>query len=553
MTAKGNRLQNPMLTEKFISPLFFLLFLLTGLLMYDDYGLSWDAEYCRERGDLNYHYIHHFFSSSSETPSKTEFMQEWEAYPYHDHGVFFDLLAYSLEKLTGVETGRNAYLLRHLLIFLFFFSGSIFFYFILRKRMNWKYALAGVFFLILSPRIFAHAFFNPKDIVFMSAVTASIYTAMRFMQKSSPKNIILFALAGAIAIDIRITGLFIPIIVLVLFVMFALTDRKGLTTVSLKVLAYILLLSGFIILFWPYLWNKPLASFADSISSLSAYAWDDNILYMGKWISATDVPWHYIPVWVGISTPILYLLLFGSGLAAIIKGFDPHLKKWDTRFDLLITGFLFVPLLAVILLQSTLYDGWRQLYFIYPAFLIIAMCGLKYLFSWRISGGGRINKFFSIALLGILILHAVFMVRQMIRLHPFQHLYFNLLAGENPETKYDLDYWGLSYRATYEKLLEEVKADSIFFVPANNAGFINLNILQEEQKQKLIPLSWDSARYFVTNYRWVDRQKVSDKEYPYKNEVFSINKNGMKISGVYILREKAKIPGKKEYSESQEQ
>ncbi len=46
----------------------------------------------------------------------------------------------------------------------------------------------------------------------------------------------------------------------------------------------------------------------------------------------------------------------------------------------------------------------------------------------------------------------------MIRNHPHQNVYFNELVGgvNGADGKFDMDYWGLSYKQLYEKLLKQV-------------------------------------------------------------------------------------------------
>jgi hypothetical protein len=41
------------------------------------------------------------------------------------------------------------------------------------------------------------------------------------------------------------------------------------------------------------------------------------------------------------------------------------------------------PLVVVVVLHSALYDGWRQLYFIYPVLLLLALRGLVTVWRWR--------------------------------------------------------------------------------------------------------------------------------------------------------------------------
>ena len=45
-------------------------------------------------------------------------------------------------------------------------------------------------------------------------------------------------------------------------------------------------------------------------------------------------------------------------------------------YDLLFFLTFILPLLAVIFLNSTLYGGWRHLYFIFPSFLILCIYGI---------------------------------------------------------------------------------------------------------------------------------------------------------------------------------
>ena len=71
-------------------------------------------------------------------------------------------------------------------------------------------------------------------------------------------------------------------------------------------------------MFWPYLWSDPLVNFVSTLKNMSAYAWRGSIFYLGDYISAENLPWHYPLVWIFITTPVLYLFLFISGSSAII-------------------------------------------------------------------------------------------------------------------------------------------------------------------------------------------------------------------------------------------
>ena len=106
--------------------------------------------------------------------------------------------------------------------------------------------------------------------------------------------------------------------------------------------------------------------------------------YFGSYVSSENVPWHYSIVWIFITTPILYLLLFLIGFYLISSRIIKRLlkiEKNDSLIDLwrgnkelqdfIYLLILLVPIFSVIILNSTLYDGWRHLYFVYPSFLMI--------------------------------------------------------------------------------------------------------------------------------------------------------------------------------------
>ena len=47
----------------------------------------------------------------------------------------------------------------------------------------------GSLFLILSPRIFAHSFYNSKDLAFLSFFIISIYTMVRYLEEKTLASI----------------------------------------------------------------------------------------------------------------------------------------------------------------------------------------------------------------------------------------------------------------------------------------------------------------------------------------------------------------------------
>jgi len=158
-------------------------------------------------------------------------------------------------------------------------------------------------------------------------------------------------------------------------------------------------------------------------------------LYLGSYIDSRDLPWHYIPLWIVITTPIFYTFSFVVGLFIsikyIFKNFLNYFKS-QKRYDLIILIWFFLPLFAVIVLKSSMYDAWRLMFFIYPAFLIISLKGLISLFDIiKIKFKGRVYTTLNVTIAIFITFSLVSTTQFMIKNHPFQNVYFNSLAGRD--------------------------------------------------------------------------------------------------------------------------
>ena len=81
-----------------------------------------------------------------------------------------------MEVILKIDEPLYFYQLRHILVFLYFFIGLIFFYKILLNRFkNETIALLGVILLFITPRIFCDSFQNTKDIIFLTFIIISTY------------------------------------------------------------------------------------------------------------------------------------------------------------------------------------------------------------------------------------------------------------------------------------------------------------------------------------------------------------------------------------------
>lgn len=517
------------LRENILPILLFSVFLIIGLSIYRDYGVSWDEPLQREIGIAN---LRVFLGHNEPlVDMKDRF-----------YGPFFELVLITIEKIIKPATLRDIYFLRHLTTFLTFFAGTIFFYILSGKIFkNASTALLSTTALILSPRIFDNAFYNSKDIPLMVFFIISFTFFVFYVKERKFVYLILLAISSAITTTIRIAGAMIPFLTVMVIIADWIRSSeswtKKLRTGLPKLISFGLVFAFSCVLFWPILWMDPVGNFIQAIREFSHFGWDLPVLFMGIPYSANELPWFYAIVWILISTPIFYSVLFLTGVIQWIGGVKftvNHFFENQSIILLAIVIWFFVPLLLVISLKSVLYDSWRHLFFIYPAFLLLAFWGFEKTLSQLNAKFGRLNP----ASLGLtLILCAAFIVTGafMVRSHPYEQLYFNRLAGKNLgeiKNRYELDYWGLSYRSGLEYISRTDPGPVIDYISETTPGSYTFMLPEADQKR----LNWlgiednEQARYLITNYRW---KKSYPSEY---REVYSVELDGARILTVFKLK-----------------
>ena len=536
--------------QRFIVPAFFTLFFIMGCIIFSDYGISWDEQIQRQHGTVTLDYIN--ATLFGDDTRHTEY--ELQSYAFRGHGTFYQLLCFGIEKITGSDTLREAYLIRHFMVFLISFIGLIFFYLLgLNRFKDWKFALLCVAILVLSPRLFANTFYNPKDSVFLAWFIVSIYMLTRFLKNKSLINAILLGAVSAITINARILGILIPMFIIGFMTLEWIRTRYKKAYLMKSWLPFVcyliaLIIANFII--WPLLWERPIENLQYTFDFMKKHFWETEVLFYGKYVNSTDLPWTYIPGWILVTTPIPYLVFFFIGLLMIFKKWFAYLKKSpfkiyrhvQQKFDLILLAWIIIPTAAVIFLGSTLYDGWRHMYYIYPAIVLVAMVGIRDLEKWlskkTFGKTGRYKKSFGqIGMIAILIIVAA----QMVILHPFENVYFNVMAGRGKalDLRFDQEYWGLSCKPLLEHLVSIDERPSINVYASSEPGQFNANILVESERKRLNYTEFENADYFIYHHRFRDaKNQFYSGVWPFDKPIKEIVVNGITIAGLYDMREK---------------
>lgn len=500
--------------------LLYIIFLFVGSSVFKDYGISVDEWELRLHGFSNLIYICNIFfketALSLQTIGSIPVLSDY----YGTHGPIFNLSTAFIEFFFSIEDSRNYYLMRHYLNYLIFIVGNFYFYLLVKQRFNnWLYALIGAIFLFCSPRIFAESFYNHKDVFFLSLFIISLYYGILFYKKPNLKNLVLFSFSTALSIDTRIMGVIIvPLIIFITYINHFNHNKKIIYRIALLSI----LLSLLIILFWPYLWANPLSNFYKVFVNLSGFPHEGYNYYLGNYHLSSNPPWHYSLTWIFVTTPILYLVLFFCGFIFYTSKLFYNVKKFiknenleqflkdETRGEDLVYYILFIiPLLLVIMTNSTLYTGWRHLYFIYPSLLIFSINGYNIvklnLFK---------NKSLSINLIIFILLIQITFT--MYKFHPYQYAYFNLLAGKKAQNNFEVDYWGLSNKQAFEFILRNEKKSIINIGSAGPISLSNsLKILKIDERKRVIVTENINADFIIDNHiNWHGKYKKQRYKIP---------------------------------------
>tara|TARA_B110000438_G_scaffold200183_1_gene191740 strand:- start:686 stop:1807 length:1122 start_codon:yes stop_codon:yes gene_type:complete len=367
----------------------------------------------------------------------------------------------------------------------------------------------------------------------------AIFFGIKLLKNNKIKNIILFSLFCALATSIRSIGIFLLLLILG-FIIIENLEAKIFTYKKIRIIFSIsIFFFLFTCFFWPYLWLNPINGLITSLKTLGndQYGWGGSNFYLGNYVKATNVPWHYSFVWIAITTPLIYSILFIFGSYKIIYDFFSNLdnlwKNLDEKIDLFILLFFFIPLLTVITLNSALYDGWRHLYFIYPALIYISVFGLKCLLNLKR------NKFYINLTYSVVAISIFINIFNIVKLHPFQNIYFNILVEKKANNLFSIDYWGLANSHSIIKILNDMDDEKTASV--RTASFTPLQFTKyiiDMKKLKNLHFSGtegNNSDYIFTNYIYEGNPKYKKKYFIQKNyeKIFTLSRGNVVINEVF--------------------
>ena len=346
------------------------LFAIAGVAVVDDYGVTGDEATQRQIARANADYI-------ATGDADALYYRDYRYY-----GIAFELPLLLAERALGLRDSRHIYLARHLLTHLLFIaSGFVCGMLAYRITGSRWIALLAIPLFLLHPRLYAHSFVNTKDIPFAVALIIALYLAHRAFRKDTLAAFLLCGVGVGLAISLRPFALLLPPLLLAMRApdlwRASGEERKRITLTSAAFLAAAL---ATLYIIHPHHWENPLR-FVEGIRFASQHPTILSNLFMGEIYRSDAIPWNYIPVWFAITAPPFALLTGAIGCAAIcwqtITRPIAALRDRETRFGALLLGCFALPVAVIIALQSNIYDGWRQMYFLWAPFCLLAAIGLR--------------------------------------------------------------------------------------------------------------------------------------------------------------------------------
>ena len=447
------------------------LFAIVGVAALDDYGIGWDEATQRQTAILAADYA---LGVSEEPPS------------IHNryYGVAFEMPLLLAERALGMRDSRHIYLMRHLIIHLFFIAGGFVCGMLAYRMMGSRWiALFAMLMFLLHPRLYAHSFFNSKDVPFAVMLVIALYLTHRAFRRDTPGAFLLCGIGVGLAINLRVFGLILLPMILAMRApdlwQAGRGERKRILASASIFLAAAL---GTTYIIHPYYWENPMR-LIEGARVLSQHPNLAENLFMGKIYLSDAVPWNFIPVWFAITAPPVALPLGAVGCAIVcwqtITRPLAALRDPEIRFRVLLLGCFALPVAVAIILQSNIYNGWRQMYFLWGPFCLLAAIALRCIAS---SGVGqeaamgvaaRILRWvrFGVAQRALAYGGAGFglitTLTAMVTLHPHQQVYFNALVDTKTPgalaKRYDMDYWQVSRRQLIEYLLARYPDNTLRF------------------------------------------------------------------------------------------
>jgi hypothetical protein len=266
------------------------------------------------------------------------------------------------------------------------------------------------------------------------------------------------------------------------------------------VIAYVIMIAS-----WPW----AALDFLNPVRAIFAFAdfhYPIRTLVAGKVYLMGDVPRWYEPDYLAIKLPLFVLL--GAAAALIVTGTaglrrtgdaSERLRRKEIGFLLFTIAF---PLACQVIGHGPSFTGMRHFLFVVPPIAVLAGIGIHVVMS-RLEAAGRIAALAAAATVTLAIGSDA---AALVRLHPYEYLFFNSLVGGLPgaSRRYDTDYWVNIMPAAVQELETYVNQENQHTDPSKPRHYTvavcgERVAFEKEETDPRLQFSgdWDHADFFI--------------------------------------------------------
>jgi hypothetical protein len=411
--------------------------LIAALLTFRDYAISNDEEVQHRYGEL----ILSYYASG---------MTDRAVFGYKNlylYGGLFDVVAILLSRVLP----GDVFVIRHVLCLLIGIGGIAAVWATARLIAGPRAGLLAAVAIAVCGPWFGSMFNHTKDIPFAAAMMGAVYFLLRTTRElPRPRllDLLLFGVLLGAALGLRALALLVVFYVPIAIALHLpraetwteagrLMIRSLLLFVPALALAYLIMIAV-----WPWaaleLFNPVRGLFA-----FAHFHYPIKTLLSGETYMMAEVPRWYVPAYLAIKLPLVVLLGAGFALAVAIATIRERAELW-TRDVLFLAFTALFPVACQVLSHGPAFSGMRHFLFVLPPVAALAGIGFESLLGWFEAR----QRAFGIAAYVLLAAALAWPASVLVRLHPYESLFFNPLVGglHGAAQRYDTDYWVNSMR-----------------------------------------------------------------------------------------------------------
>jgi hypothetical protein len=357
-------------------------------------------------------------------------------------------------------------------------------------------------------------FNHTKDVPFAAAVMGATFFLLRAthdLPKPRWRDILWFGLLLGCALGLRVIGLLMIGFVGVAIILQTWADRtdwrrflragmqSAVRFFPAFVLAYVIMIAS-----WPWA-SLDLLNPLRAVFAFAHFHYPIRTILAGQVYLMNEVPRWYEPEYIAIKLPLVMLAsaciaVIAAAWAMVTRAGTPLDRR--SRQDMAILLFAVVfPLACQILGNGPSFTGMRHYLFVVPPIAVLAGIGIHLGLSFL----DRQGRWAAAGAVAVVAAAFVADVATLVRLHPYEYLFFNSLVGglEGASRRYETDYWVNVMPAAVKELEHFIDSTDISTDPTHRTPYLvavcgeRVSFENEADPRLKFTADWNQADFYI--------------------------------------------------------